>query len=64
MKRFLPPPPRKSEKKINCRLIDPHDLGALEAKASHQTLLIEREGVDVAVQGVGGEGCEPSLCPR
>jgi hypothetical protein len=34
MSRFLPPPPRKSEKKINCRLIDPHDLGALETSAS------------------------------
>jgi hypothetical protein len=28
---------------------DPHDLGALEAKAGHQTLLIEREGVDAAM---------------
>ena len=64
MKRFLPSPTYESEKKINYRLVESHDLGALEAKAGHQTLLIERERVDAAMQGVGGEGCEPSLCPR
>jgi hypothetical protein len=36
-------------------LVDPHDLGALEAKAGHQTLLIESEGVNAAMHGVGGE---------
>jgi hypothetical protein len=35
-------------KKINPSLV-PHDLGALEAKTSHQTLLIESEGVDAAI---------------
>ena len=34
MKRFLPSPTCKSEK-INYRLVEPHDLGALEAKAGH-----------------------------
>jgi hypothetical protein len=34
-------------------LVDPHDLGALQTKASHQTLLIESEGVDAAMHGVG-----------
>jgi hypothetical protein len=33
MKRFLPSPTRKSEK-INRRLVEPHDLGALDAKAA------------------------------
>src|SRR5438093_5287157 len=32
-----------------------HDLGALEAKAGHQTLLIEGEGVDAAMQAIGRE---------
>src|SRR6266480_403123 len=31
---ILSSPSAKSEKKINCRLIDPHDLGALETSAS------------------------------
>src|SRR5205814_7512937 len=44
----------KSEKKI-CHLVNPHNLGALEAKAGHQALLIESEGVNAAMQGVGGE---------
>src|SRR5439155_23256249 len=36
-------------------LVDPHDLGALETEAGHQTLLIESEGIDAAMHGVGGE---------
>ena len=36
-------------------LVDPHDFGALETKSRHQTLLIESEGVNAAMHGVGGE---------
>ena len=42
-------------KKIEQILLDPHDLGALETKASHQTLLIECEGVNAAMHSIGGE---------
>jgi hypothetical protein len=42
-------------RKINWPLVDPHDLGALETEAGHQTLLIESEGIDTAVQRAGGE---------
>jgi hypothetical protein len=35
MKRFLPSATCKSEKKINCRLVEPHDLGGMDAKAGH-----------------------------
>src|SRR5205823_12566068 len=56
MSRFLLSPPCKSEKKI-CYLVDSHDLVALEAKASHQSLLIDCEGVDAAMYSVG---CEPA----
>src|SRR5206468_3832289 len=52
--------PANPEKKIR-HLVDPHDLGALEAKAGHQTLLIEGEGVDAAVQRVGGEAAGHSF---
>jgi hypothetical protein len=39
---------------IACRhLVDSHDLGTLETKASHKALLIESESVNAAVQGVG-----------
>src|SRR6266536_4404649 len=57
---LLSPTP-KSEKKNNYLLINPHDLGALEAKASHQTLLVEGEGVDAAMQCVGGKAAGHSL---
>jgi len=40
---------------IKWSLVDPRDLGALEAKAGHQTLLIEGEGIDTAMQSIGGE---------
>ena len=40
---------------IKWSLVDPRDLGALEAKAGHQTLLIEGEGIDTAMQSTGGE---------
>jgi len=46
---------------IKWSLVDPRDLGALEAKAGHQTLLIEGEGVDAAVQRVGGEAAGHSF---
>jgi hypothetical protein len=52
---ILSSPSAKSERKINYRLINPHDLGALEAKAGHQTLLIESESVDAAMQSVGAK---------
>src|SRR5206468_5427920 len=45
---------RPNPKKI-LRSLVPHDLGALEAKAGHQTLLIEREGVDAAMHCVRSE---------
>jgi hypothetical protein len=41
--------------KFNQSLVDPHNLGTLEAKAGHQTLLIEREGVDAAMDSVCSE---------
>jgi hypothetical protein len=34
MKRFLPSPTYESQK-INYRLVEPHDLGARDAKADH-----------------------------
>jgi hypothetical protein len=38
----------------------PHNLGTLQTKTRHQTLLIEGEGVDAAMQGVGVEApCHP-----
>ena len=42
-------------------LVDPHNLGALETKAGHQTLLIESEGVDAAMDGVGSEAAGHSF---
>src|SRR5260370_24093410 len=36
-------------------LVDPHDFGALETQAGHQTLLIESAGVYAAMNGIGGE---------
>jgi hypothetical protein len=41
--------------------VDPHDFGALEAEAGHQTLLIEDEGVDAAMKGVGREAAGHSF---
>jgi hypothetical protein len=58
---MLPSPTCKSEKKINYRLVEPHNLGALEAKTGHQTLLIEGECVDAAMQGVGGKTASHSF---
>jgi hypothetical protein len=43
------------EAQIQESYLVPHDLGTLEAKAGHQTLLIEREGVDAAMYRVCGE---------
>jgi hypothetical protein len=42
-------------------LVDPHDLGALQAKAGHQTLLIKSEGVDAAMEGVCGKAAGHSF---
>jgi len=42
-------------------LVDPRDLGALKTKAAHQTLLIEREGVNAAMDGIGGEAAGHSF---
>src|SRR6266487_691902 len=42
-------------------LVNPHDLGTLEAKTGHETLLIESESVDAAMQGVGSEAPGHSL---
>src|SRR5439155_6571258 len=50
----------KSEK-IYSLSVDPHDLGALEPKACHQTLLIENEGVDPAMQGISAETASHSF---
>src|SRR6266446_5064042 len=47
-------PRNRKSKKINRSLV-PHDLGTLEAKAGHQTLLIESEGINATMQGVGAE---------
>ena len=52
---------RSNQIKIILLLVDSHDLGALEAKAGHQTLLIEGERVDAAMQGVGGEAARHSF---
>jgi hypothetical protein len=47
---------RASKPRKNFKIsVDPHNLGALEAKAGHQTLLIESESVDAAMQSVGAE---------
>jgi hypothetical protein len=46
---------RLNPRKIYWSLVDPHDLGTLEAETGHQTLLIESEGVDAAMNGAGGE---------
>src|SRR6266699_4317448 len=45
---------KRKSRKINRSLV-PHDLGTLQAKSGHQTLLIEGEGIDAAMQGVGGQ---------
>jgi hypothetical protein len=44
----------KTARKKFSSLIDPYDLAALETKTSHQTLLIENEGANAAVQRVSG----------
>jgi hypothetical protein len=54
-------PKRPNPRKIISLLIDPHDLGALEPKAGHQTLLIEGESVDAAMQCVGREAASHSF---
>ena len=46
---------RVIREKIVSLLIDPHDFGALEDNADHQTLLIESKGVDAAMEGVSRE---------
>jgi len=43
------------EAQIQENYLVPHDLRTLEAEASHQTLLIKREGVDAAVYRVCSE---------
>src|SRR5438105_10549003 len=48
-------------KQIEQILVDPHDLGALETKAGHQTLLIECEGVNAAMHSIGAEAAGPAL---
>src|SRR5207249_11295824 len=52
---------RSNLRKIKWSLVDPHDLGALETKAGHQTLLIECEGINAAMHGVGGEAASHSF---
>src|SRR5882724_5023123 len=47
--------------KLNGALINSADLGALETKAGHQTLLVESEGVDAAMHGVSGEAARHSF---
>jgi hypothetical protein len=42
-------------------LVDSHDFGPLETKAGHQTLLIESEGVDAAMHGIGSEAAGHSF---
>src|SRR6266436_4453008 len=42
-------------------LVDPRDLGALKTKAGHQPLLIESEGVNAAMDGIGGEAARHSF---
>src|SRR5438132_9566700 len=48
-------------RKIKWSLVDPHDFGALETKAGHQTLLIECEGINAAMHGVSGEAASHSF---
>ena len=45
----------------NHLLLVPNDLGTLETEAGHQTLLVESEGVDAAMDGVGGEAASHSF---
>ena len=42
-------------------LVDLRDLGAVKTKAGHQPLLIESEGVDAAMDGIGGEAAGHSF---
>src|SRR6266446_9690257 len=44
-----------AEAQIQENYLVPHDLGTLKAKAGHQTLLIEGEGINATMQGVGAE---------
>jgi hypothetical protein len=48
-------------RKIKWSLLYSHDLGALETEAIHQTLLVEIEGVDAAMHGIGSEAAGHSF---
>jgi len=52
---------------LGCLLIQPGDLGALDAEARHQALLVEDEGIDVLLQGGGRQrlrlGLATSMTP-